>query len=287
MSAYCLHPYDIAVPEFKFIMTWTAEDDIDDTIDNILETFEKTDINDIIKDVRLNYRFINELLIGYTYETKQNSYIQSLITYVDKERNDLNKRTVIKKTFNLYVKLIEYLYYNYFTTFITIDKYTDTIEELILYRGFNYSKYGKILEKTKLLNINEEFITCCFMSTSVYEDTARRFIYNDDETDTENNIMWKINIPKSKYNKFYYSYLSSDKHYFNNPSAIKQKEIEFLMNMNAKLKLIKKYEKYNISYYEWEFVDYEILEEATTNYFKNLNKYANKISNSIKLKKKI
>ena len=73
-----------------------------------------------------------------------------------------------------------------------------------------------------LESINDEFNTTYFMSTSIYETTAYRFIRN-------NNIIWKINIPKSKFNKFYYSYLSSKKHYFNNSLAKNQQETEFLL----------------------------------------------------------
>jgi hypothetical protein len=277
--SYLLYPYDINNPEFKFILTWTADDDIDDTIENILE--------DDPENIRLNYRFINELLLEYTYNifniTDMNrkyngkiksSYIQSLIKYVETERTDLDKFTIVKKIFNLYVKLIERLYYSYFETFITLDKYHEEINDLVLYRGFNYNKYTKILlDKTKLLNINDEFKTCYFMSTSVYETTAHRFIRNDD------NIIWKINIPKSS--KFYYSYLSSNKHYFNNPLAEKQQEVEFLLNMNAKLKLINKYQKNNNSYYEWDFIEYELL---SSDYFKEFNRYKNQIINYINVR---
>lgn len=277
---YLLYPYDIADPEFKFILTWTAEDDNDDIIENILEkSFDS--------DVRLNYRFINELLLEYNYnisnitdmnkkynlKIKSYSHIQSLIEYVEKERKDLNKFITIKHMFNLYVKLIEKLYYSYFTTFITIDKYSEVIDELILYRGFNYNNYTKLLlDKTKLLEINDEFITGCFMSTSVYETTAYRFARNGD------NIIWKINIPKSA--KFYYSYLSSNKHHFNNSLEENRQEVEFLLNINAKLKLINKYQKNDKSYYEWEFIAYELLSD---NYFKNLNKYKNQVLDFIKV----
>jgi hypothetical protein len=286
---YWLYPYDITNPDFKFILTWTTEDDNDDIIENIINTLTKSsNINEIIKDIRLNYMFINEFLLEYTYnifnitdmnkkynfKIKSNSHIQSLINYVETERKDLNKFEIVKKIFNLYVRLIEYLYHSYFTTFIKLDEYSYITDELVLYRGFNYNKYTKLLlDKTKFLNINDEFNTSYFMSTSIYETTAYRFIRN-------NNIIWKINIPKSKFNKFYYSYLSSKKHYFNNSLAKNQQETEFLLNMNAKLKLINKYQKNNKLYYEWEFLEYELLSD---DYFTNLNKYKNQILDFIKL----
>jgi hypothetical protein len=132
-----------------------------------------------------------------------------------------------------------------------------------------------MLDKTKLLNINDEFNTGCFLSTSIYENTAYRFVYNDSGL-IENSIIWKINTN----NKFYYSYLSRDKHYFNDPLAVNQKEVEFLINMNAKLKLINKYERNNKTYYEWQFIEYEIL---NNDYFEQLNKYVNQIFDFIDL----
>jgi hypothetical protein len=281
---FCLKPYKNNSSEFKFLMTWTTDDDVDDTVDNILDAFQKSDINEIINIARLNYRFINEFLLDYNYNIfnitdmlkKYNSkitssYIQSLIYYIKTERQELELFTTIKKTFKLYANLIQYLYYNYFKILNPLN-----INELVLYRGFNYNKYTKfMLDKTKLLNINDEFNTGCFLSTSIYENTAYRFVYNDSGL-IENSIIWKINTN----NKFYYSYLSRDKHYFNDPLAVNQKEVEFLINMNAKLKLINKYERNNKTYYEWQFIEYEIL---NNDYFEQLNKYVNQIFDFIDL----
>ena len=102
-----------------------------------------------------------------------------------------------------------------------------------------------------LLNILDKYITKCFLSTSIYINIAKKFISINEEL--ENTIIWKININKNNFDKFYYSYLSKTTHNITNLESETEQETDFLLNINVELILINKYTKDNIMYYEWNY----------------------------------
>jgi hypothetical protein len=69
----------------------------------------------------------------------------------------------------------------------------------------------------------------------------------------ENTIIWKININRNNFDKFYYLYLSKTTHNITNLESETEQETEFLLNINIELTLINKYINNNITYYEWNY----------------------------------
>lgn len=278
----------------KHIMTWTADDDFDDTYENLMDELDKNgQLN--IENIRLNYKFINEILLEFNYNIPnitsiyekytdtEKSYIQGLIKYI-KENNETPQNIhLIKQVFITYADLIIYTYNNYFTTFISLENYFQqsiqfyNVKQLTLYRGFNYDRYKLLLDATEKINIGETFNTGCFLSTSIYKHTAIKFIPPNNEI----KIIWKINIKPDKYQKFYYSYLSNSCYDYIDFDDISGKEVEFLLNINAKLQLINKYYNNNLLYYEWDFIEYEMLNET---YFIDFKRYINQIFDYINVK---
>jgi len=244
-----LKPYKIT-NDIKLILTWTSDDDIEEAYDNIKDTYNLKKFRDIIKIVRLNYNIINEILLLNNTEQK---YIKNLIKYIKKHDKEL-----VLYTFKLFNNLINYISLKYCKIFITFDKYLKksnqldlNIEELVLYRGFNYRRYKPVIEKIKLLDIFDKYITECFLSTSIYINNAKKFMSKNEEL--ENTIIWKININRNNFDKFYYSYLSKITHNITNLESESEQETEFLLNINIELTLINKYINNNITYYEWNY----------------------------------
>jgi hypothetical protein len=278
----------------KHIMSWTTEDDLDDTYENLMNELDNNgQLN--IENIRLNYKFINEILLEFNYNISnitsiyrkykdiEKSYIQGLIKYIKENKETPQNFDIIKKVFITYADLIIYIYYNYFTTFISLANYLQqnrlyyNVQELVLYRGFNYNRYKLLLNAVEKINIGETFNTSCFLSTSIYKNTAIKFIPPNNEI----KIIWKINIKPDKYHNIYYSYLSNSHYDFIDFNDNSGKEVEFLLNINAKLQLINKYYNNNLLYYEWNFIEYEMLNET---YFTDFKCYINQIFDFINVK---
>lgn len=290
----------------NFIMTWAGDDDKYDTYINLKETYGLED-DSLYKEIRLNYRFINELLLNYNYNIRciqditrmcmqddetSKSYIQGLIRYaIQKDENKI----FFKKIFKIYLKLINTLYNEYSRNFKTLETYyreNSHIEKpnnFVVYRGFNYTAYKLLVDKTLELNIGDTFNTGCFLSSSVSSGTALRFINKNDENPK---IMWVIVVPTHKFSNFYYAYITRSKQVeiIRDIRTKTNKEYEVLLNMNMKLILKNiipdNYDSdYNITYtkYVWEFVDYELLEP---NYFIGVNTFLNQVYDLIDIKQK-
>jgi len=235
--------------DIKLILTWKSDDDIEEAYENIKDTYSLKKFKDVIKIVRLNYNIINEILLNNI----EKKYIKNLIKYIKK-----HDKKLVLYTYKLFNSLIEYISVKYCKIFITFDKYLKktnqldlNIQELVLYRGFNYTRYKSVIEKTKKLNIFDKYITECFLSTSIYINIAKKFMSKNEEL--ENTVIWKININKNNFDKFYYSYLSNNSHNITNLDFESEFEIEFLLNINVELTLINKYINNNIMYYEWNY----------------------------------
>ena len=281
----------------KHIMTWTAANDNDDTVENLLEGLP--DINDgqNLQVITLNYKFMNELLLEFCYNIRniitmyrkyndsEKSYIQGLISYINSADIAISKQELIKNTFYVYADLIKYTYYNYFTTFITFDNYVyntnqlQNIQSLVLYRGFDYNRYKLLLDEAEKISIGGTFNTGCFLSTSVLEYTATQFIVPDSRDGKK--IIWQINILPNYFHKFYFSYLSNRIVEISDFNIQRLEEIEFLININAKLQLINKYIRNDITYYEWNFIEYESLDDT---FFDTFKRFINQIFDFINIK---
>lgn len=110
-------------------------------------------------------------------------------------------------------------------------------ETLVLYRGFNYQGSRKMIENIKE---GDEITTVCFLSTSVQEMVAIKFISSEDKLQ-ENQILWKIIISDKMLAIFNYSFISSPFHIRDSLYSLVADgniECEFLLNMGARLRCV-------------------------------------------------
>ena len=228
----------------KFIKSWQYQDDIYDTFEKINGIIRnEIQPNNYLKNIELNYIFINELLLHFFYNKKiklTNSFIQEYISYVIQNKSIINIQEFILKTFYIFSILIYELYNKFTTRFITFEKYLEdtgqieNIDNIVLYRGFDSDRYNLLLNKSKKVEINKKFKIGCFLSTTLYRTTALSYIRSHN---IENRILWKINISSDKFNDFYYSYLLSSNHCFESEHITPKNDVEFLLNLNIELQL--------------------------------------------------
>lgn len=156
-------------------------------------------------------------------------------------------------------------------------------ECLILYRGFNYPRYKKMLQN---VNIDEVITTVTFLSTSIQQLVAIKYAFNYDD-DISKHIIWKIIVKQDMFDNFNYTFVSFP---FNIQDDIEllfensNIECEILLNMGALLKCVaintynfkgyyiqgynipeKKYIEYTFEFIGWNF-----------NYIDNINSCMNK-----------
>ena len=115
--------------------------------------------------------------------------------------------------------------------------------ELILYRGFNFKRYGKMLGNIK---VGEEITTPTFLSTSVQEIVAVKFAYSLDK-DAAKQIVWKIIITEDMFSVFNYTFISHPFHIRDTLETLFANgniECEFLLNIGARLKCVSVREVY-------------------------------------------
>jgi len=110
-------------------------------------------------------------------------------------------------------------------------------ETLVLYRGFNYQRYRKMLPN---IYIDQVITTETFLSTSIQELIAIKYIFDYDK-DVDKHILWKIIINEDKFDIFNYTFISERFNIKDDlPTLLANQNIEceFLLNMGALLKCI-------------------------------------------------
>ena len=232
-----------------FIYEWKNEDDADDYFD----------LRDGDGYCRLNYNIITYLLINHQ-QLFLNSYTkQELLEFIQLNifNNPNNKikaydEYMKEKEINVYNFLLEQLkniqiLYNSLATklpplyaIVDIPRYSkrrQSKERLILFRGFNYPRYKKML---KNVNIGNIITTETFLSTSIQEIIAIKYAFNHDD-DVHKHIVWRIIIEEDMFGTFNYTFISdpfsihdSLEKLFANSNI----ECEFLLNMGALLKCV-------------------------------------------------
>ena len=116
-------------------------------------------------------------------------------------------------------------------------RYGKNKEKLVLFKGFNYLRYTKILQN---IYIDKVITTETFLSTSIQEMIAIKYAYSDDN-DVHKNIIWRIIIDGDMFDTFNYTFISKEfdinddlETLFANSNI----ECEFLLNMGALLQCI-------------------------------------------------
>lgn len=110
-------------------------------------------------------------------------------------------------------------------------------ERLVLYRGFNYPRYKKMLRRT---DIGDVITTETFLSTSIQLAVAIKYVFNYDKR-ADKHILWKIIVDEDMFDIFNYTFLGEPfnihddlQMLFDNNNIV----CEFLLNMGAILRCV-------------------------------------------------
>jgi len=279
-----------------FLSEWRADDDADDYFD----------LSKSNNYYRLNYSLITYLLINHQELFLNNFTKNELLNYLKDnmfyfknskikeyeeyiEENDINKYIFFSEQLKNIQKLYKTILIKIPTcnSILTIhrdSKSRKKVEKIVLYRGFNYQRYEKILQD---INIDSIITTETFLSTSIQKVVAIKFAYNyDDHNDINKHIVWKIIIEEDMFKIFNYTFISDE---FNIEDDLltlylnSNIECEFILNMGAVLKCIAINACDFEGYYDLQY--YEIPKKRYTEYtFKFMgwnNEYIDRVNNSI------
>lgn len=251
----------------KYISHWKNDMDFDDLI-SMFDNYGH----------QINYRIIVELLILlHTYHKDCIQFINQkdhfLIINQLQDQCTLQQKDCYKKAIINQLDNILNLYYNIIKvkTFHSIG-YSEN-SYVMIYRGFNYIRYKPVINDIQTLNMGDVYVTNTFLSTSVLEKIAINFISNDENI--ENNVLWSIRVNTEHLKELQYSYLGGNISNIHNLEQIidtNNYESEILLNLGAKLRLIKKYYVNDMTYiyktikingknytvYEFEFIGWDL-----------------------------
>ena len=232
-----------------FIYEWRSEDDASDYFD----------LRDGDGYYRLNYNIITYLLLNHqqlflNYFTKEellafiknnsifyhnNPKVKEYESYM--QVNKLNIKSFIQGQFkNIQIlsnSLAKLPPLNAVVDIPRYSKYGKTKEKLVLYRGFNYIRYKKMLQN---IDIGKVITTTTFLSTSIQELIALKYSFNYND-DFNKHIVWKIIIDRDMFDIFNYTFISDT---FNIQDDLETLfansniECEFLLNIGALLECV-------------------------------------------------
>ena len=203
------------------ILEWVQEYDADDFLDLFRD---ETLIN------KLNYKISNFFFRNFLNIHAQlpNLLIELKKMIIDEGGTIIEFKRILLICFDTLIKLI-----TSYPKLISLDKYFKITkqqpppENIFLYRGFVQGQNAEILEDVnrQISTYQNPLVTIhAVLSTSIKLSVAYNF------SSSEGGTIWRIIVNKSKYEKFKYSYLSSD--IIINKDTIKDStpENEFLLN---------------------------------------------------------
>uniref|UniRef100_A0A6C0K8U4 Uncharacterized protein n=1 Tax=viral metagenome TaxID=1070528 RepID=A0A6C0K8U4_9ZZZZ len=236
-----------------FIYEWKSEDDPDDYFD--LRSSDGYS--------RLNYNIITYLLLNHQQLflnnfTKQQllEYIRDNIFYQPNEKINSYEEYMKANYIDIFrfvleqFKNIQILHNCLATKLPPLNAFVDTSrltrkrhrEKLVLFRGFNYPRYKKMLGSphSQSILIGEVITTETFLSTTVQEVVAIKYAFNSYKG-VDKHIVWKIIVDEDMFDIFNYTFLGDAfnihddlQKLFNNSNI----ECEFLLNMGALLRCV-------------------------------------------------
>ena len=240
--------------DFNTAREWTSGTDMDDLID----------LYDDSHILNIEHTSIWAILLFYEYgdDNALNKLIEEYKEY------GVDPSKFIYMTCNNIKKL-----YYYLKTFPKVNKIREIKEDIYIYSGIE-PELVPFKEEIMNMKPNGQILLPLFISTSVLPHVAYRFSDSD-------GIVMKIKISKQNFDKFNYTYFGKTVLDVNDPTNTQESEI--LLNLNTKLKLIKKhdrisyafinpnnnsYETKDITIYEFEYIDTPDLNDS---YFTTLN----------------
>jgi hypothetical protein len=203
------------------IKEWVYEDDADD----FYEAFKE-------QNFKLNYKISNFFFRRFiNQDTNFPIILNDLIRII---RNEFNQIDEFKQILVLCIKSLIFLIIN-FKKLLSLEKYFMITEQkspeyIILYRGFSYGFNTEILDEVnRQISTTNSLVTInAVLSTSIKLSVAINF-------STDNGTIWRIIVNKEKFEKFKYSYLSSDIEINKTTIQDISSENEFLLNYGIKL----------------------------------------------------
>lgn len=231
-----------------FIYEWKSEDDADDYF------YLRRDKG----YSRLNYNLITYLLLNHQQLFLNNITKPQLLAYIRDntfyhtnnkiseyedyiKTNDIDIFSFVLEQF----KNIQILHNSLatklppFSAVINIRRR----ERLVLYRGFNYPRYKKMLGNTDSrqgLLIGNVITTQTFLSTTIQEVIAIKYAFNNEKR-ADKHIVWKIIVDEDMLHIFNYTFLGEP---FSIHDGLEKLladsniESEFLLNMGALLRCV-------------------------------------------------
>jgi hypothetical protein len=230
-----------------FIYEWKSEDDADDYFylrrDN---GYSRLNYN-LITYLLLNHQqlFLNNItkpqLLAYIRDNTfyhPNEKINSYEDYI--KANDIDIYSFVLEQF----KNIQILYNSLATKLPTFNAVINIRrkERLVLFRGFNYPRYKKMLGSTSRQSplIGDVITTQTFLSTTIQEMVAIKYAFNNEKT-ADKQIVWKIIVDEDMLSIFNYTFLGEP---FSIHDGLEKLfadsniESEFLLNMGAILRCV-------------------------------------------------
>jgi len=149
---------------------------------------------------------------------------------------------------------------------------------IFLYRGFSYNRYKELLEDVdnQIGTNSDRIIIKSVLSTSLSKEVAYGFLARSHKM-----IVWKINVPHYKFDKFKYSFSKENRtkqSFIINSETLNNREYEyeFLLNFGLILKYMSKKNdrtNENIEIYEFDFVEYDTSEELLNEFDMNIDRF--------------
>ena len=289
-----------------FIYEWKSEDDADDYFD----------LRNSNGYSRLNYNLITYLLLNHQHLFLNNITKPQLLAYVRDnifynpnnkinayedyiKANDIDIFSFVLEQF----KNIQILHNSLatklppFSAVINIRRR----ERLVLYRGFNYPRYKKMLGNTDSrhgLLIGDVITTQTFLSTTIQEVIAINYAFNNEKR-ADKHIVWKIIVDEDMLHIFNYTFLGEP---FSIHDGLEKLladsniESEFLLNMGAILRCVdirvvndfqgyyikgynipqKEYTEYTFKFIGWNYEYTERINRSMSRYITYLKTSATK-----------
>jgi hypothetical protein len=238
-----------------FIYEWKSEDDPDDYFD--LRSSDGYS--------RLNYNLITYLLLNHQQLLLNNftkpqllEYIRDNTFYQPNEKINSYEEYMKENDIDIFRFILEQfkniqILHNCLATKLpplnaVIDTPRFTRKRLVLYRGFNYPRYKKMLgsprsqsiPSRRSLLIGDVITTETFLSTTVQEVVAIKYAFNSYKS-ADKQIVWKIIVDEDMFDIFNYTFIGDTfsihddlQKLFDNSNIV----CEFLLNMGALLRCV-------------------------------------------------
>lgn len=264
------------------IFEWGFDSDADDFLELLQDEIRKEE--NPLEVFKLDYKpsiFLFMVSLNPVSVTKP-SFLKDFRdivvgTYNLRRRIALYKQylTIIKNSTIILIKL-------YNSHLISLTKFFELTHQhppssIILFRGFNYDRYKELLVDVdeQIETHRENIIIKSVLSSSISEEIAHRFLGRD-----QIKVIWKINVPNSKFSEFKYSFVKRSggiQSYPINYASLKSANYEYELLLNFGLILSYKTKKVEneILIYEFDFVGYDTSKELLTEFDTNIHEFIN------------